>query len=242
MVEHEHYGVVTLEIILALLALVLALVHAIDLKKLVGAFSTVYKSRFPSYLNDVSKLIENAGKSIFILCDLPAYGVFSNNKSFVKYKLAIEEKIEAGIPVHLTCLSPSRRREALTQQFEAQWKNKSAHFSILLRSFHAKYHEKDAEYGDDIEKFLKDVEDINIDLLRYVFHDKYNPIEQHMPIFFWLVDDKEAIFAIPCNNQKIIEYGFSTRDSRLIKGFKEMHDLFIATDRKEHLASPSALS
>jgi hypothetical protein len=47
-----------------------------------------------------------------------------------------------------------------------------------------------------------------------------------MHIFFWIVDDLEAIFAVASHTEKVLEHGFFTRDPRLIESFKAMRDLY----------------
>jgi hypothetical protein len=43
-----------------------------------------------------------------------------------------------------------------------------------------------------------------------------------MPIYFWIADDKNAIFAVPALTSDAIEYGFTTSDRDLIIAFKNM--------------------
>jgi hypothetical protein len=46
-----------------------------------------------------------------------------------------------------------------------------------------------------------------------------------MPIYFWIADQKEAIFSIPTFSQND-EYGFQTSDPSLIEGLLQMHERY----------------
>jgi hypothetical protein len=237
-----HEVVLILEIVLAGAAIVLAFLHARHLKGLVGVVSTRYLSVFPLYLTDISQLTEKAKKSIIIFCDFPAYGEFSNSQAFTDYKFSLERKRRAGVSIELTHLSPARMKETARQQFARDFGHRRhmSRFPHLLKEFYD-------EYGDvttnrnDYEEFLNLAVSVNIGVLQNVFHN-HNcvAVTQHMHIFFWIVDDLEAIFAVASHTEKVLEHGFFTRDPRLIESFKAMRDLYHA-ELKSHNALSSTI-
>lgn len=51
-------------------------------------------------------------------------------------------------------------------------------------------------------------------------------VRTYMPLFFWLVDDSVAIFAILSLSKRAIEHGFRTIDEKLITALLEMRDRY----------------
>ena len=55
---------------------------------------------------------------------------------------------------------------------------------------------------------------------RLIMHDlkraKIQEVEGQIPVYFWMVDDKKAVFSIPYFYEEFIENGFYTKDPILI--------------------------
>src|SRR6185295_13442886 len=214
------------EIVVGMVAIAMAMIHAQNLKSIVEPSSTRYLADFPSYLSNIAEFLEKATASIVIFCDFPAYGRFSSLQAFTDYKIVLERKRGAGVPVHLTCLSPTQRALAIQQQFEKSFekKPKSSAFLKLLKRFLDDYGvatDKPRELSP--ARFSELAEEANTDMIKEVFprHDCFE-VDQPMHIFFWMIDRREAVFSVVSRSEKALEHGFYTRDARLIEAFEAM--------------------
>lgn len=100
-------------LLLAIVAIVFAWIQYKDAKKLVkdlleveGALSTRFLGKFPSYMSDLEAMIKRANYSLTIFCDFPAYGAFSDSRSFLEFKHALESKYNSNpdFVINLVCL------------------------------------------------------------------------------------------------------------------------------------------
>jgi hypothetical protein len=200
--------------------LVYAGIHAAKLKSMTKTLSTKYLGKFPDYLSEIADLLKGAKKRIDICCDFPAYGHFSNIDAFRSYEAVLAEK-KGHVKITLICPKPTLRLHALRQQFENQFDTPS--FQRKLGHFLRDEGKEKAE-AVTLEKFVHLLEKSNVDTLRRVLlHDHdMAPSDEILHLFFWLVDERVAIFSIPSRPEKASEYGFYTSDRQLIKALKEM--------------------
>jgi hypothetical protein len=198
-----------------------------------GSISTRYISHFPFYFKDIVALLDKAQARIDIFCDLPAYGNFSSHQQFLDYKHKLENKLgqrdKQGrrLTIEMTCLSKEGRSALFEKQFgqEADWEKKkhSDDFRPLLVDFledHQRLSELESLSRDNFSGMLE--EEDKLMLSKVLSRAKIFETRAHVPIYFWLIDESEAIFAIPCLSEKELEHGFSTTDSNLIRSFIEM--------------------
>ena len=133
------------EEVLAVLAIALAVWHAVKLKQQVAkvesltgtlgllqtqlteqvgrgvqeireALPTKRLGKFPAFLPDIVALIKKAHQTIEVFCDYPAYGSFSDSDTFVSYKRAIEDQIRDEKKVTIACLGGDARRQETSKQ------------------------------------------------------------------------------------------------------------------------------
>lgn len=140
------------EEILAVLAIALAVWHAIKLKQQVSkvqsltgalgllqtqlteqvgrgvqeireALPTKRLGKFPAFLPDIVNLVQKAHQTIEVFCDYPAYGSFSDSDTFVLYKRAIEDQIRDEKRVTIACLDGNTRRQETSKQESGDGEN-----------------------------------------------------------------------------------------------------------------------
>lgn len=235
-----------LGLILGILALVLAIWHLREIKlqarelktqantleQTQRSLSTRYIGEFPDYIPEIVDLIENARKEVLIFCDFPAYGHFSNHATWLNYRHAIELKSLNQVRLSLMCLTEGGRYKLNHEQFSKaeqgweEWKREQKvrdQIHSLLQSH------KCAKTIDEIsrEEFVNLLEETNKQMLNGALaRAETLEVDGYMPLYFWLVDKKEAIFAIPSFSGEHTEYGFSTSDPKLISAFVEMRERY----------------
>lgn len=233
-----------LGLVLALAALVVGIVHLwelrhlvkslrkqlVHLRKIQNEMTTHPIGPFPDCVHPITKLIEKARRRVIILCDLPAYGSFSAPHDFLDYRHAIEQKIDEGKRVEITYLKHARRVELIREQFlfvEEKWDTwKRQH----VRKFLQAHHKNVTVEALSFQQFIDFLEEENRRIIGIfkegVDGDRIREVKEHVPIYFWIVDDK-AIFTIPVYTKSAIEYGFQTSDEDIIKGFLAIRDRYI---------------
>ena len=240
-------------LILALVAIGLAFWHARNLKILVGemrsqaaassrafaemqkSISTRYVAHFPLYFKDIVALIDEAQERIDIFCDFPAYGSFSSREYFLDYRHKLEKKLDQGITVEITCLSREGRSALVKEQFlgrHGDWDKKkySEAFGTQLADFLDAHGKRSELAGLTLETFLGMIEqEDTLMLTEFLSKAAISQIKAHVPIYFWLIDNRKAIFSIASLSEKEIEHGFVTTDSSLIKALISMRRRYNST-------------
>jgi hypothetical protein len=193
-----------------------------ELLDIEGSLSTRYLSCFPIYFADIVSLVSEAHQRIVIFCDFPAYGCFSNRKSFLDYRYQLEKKLEQGVDVEITFLNDTARLQELWDQFASRYM--SEEFGHNLREFLVAHGVEPRDMPPP--EFLGLIEKENIAMTEnFLSRARQFPIATHIPVYFWLADDK-AIFSIASHSEKTLEHGFRTNDPRLISALIEMKDRY----------------
>jgi hypothetical protein len=234
----------TLEETLAIGGIALAYIHANRLKKQVkgvqeirGGLEEIRESlptqplgEFPLYLRDIVRLVQQAKQKITIFCDVPAYGVFSDPDEFLKYTFALEERASHDVQLTIACLKTDLRVRKTDQEFTKpnweEWKKDERnleHIKRLLNHHGLKTQPSDVTRGE-LVKLLCAVDN---DTLEHTFAAATQVLlPVSIPLYFWLVDDTFAVFAIPSYHDRAIEHGFYTQDPWLIQGLRDIHDRY----------------
>lgn len=105
-------------VVVAVAALIVAILHAMELERVTGELHGVARSMqtrslgvFPEYLPDVAELVADTKQSLKILCDTPAHGVFSNTAAFEEYWRNLRLKMVEGIEIECAFFdAPSRKK------------------------------------------------------------------------------------------------------------------------------------
>ena len=231
----EKHLLEILGLILAVLAMLIAIWHLWEIRKTAhtledvrGSLSTRYLGQFPEFIPEIVIHIKRARKEIIIFCDFPAYGHFSDRRNWLEYGQTIKKKTFDNVRVSLTCFNQKRRFDFNHEQFPKvaegwdEWKKDPQFINklqALLRS-----HGKSSDAGNlSKEEFVQLLEDTE----RLMLDDEFLNAEKlevnaDMPLYFWIIDGAEAIFAIPSFSEEATEYGFFTSDPKLISAFQQI--------------------
>ncbi len=185
-----------------------------------SSMSTRYIDKFPAFNKDIRVLLEGANSSIEIVCDLPAYGLISANDEWLKIKALLEARsLRDDFSVSLTCYGKDKRIEIIDEQADFIDRTKDDFFD---------------RYGDIVFKvlriaresfsrtlYLERSEEEHVRVLNNALqHCSIKETNQRLPLYVWIRDDSEAIFAIPAYSDEVTEHGFYTRDASIIRALK----------------------
>jgi hypothetical protein len=213
------------------------------LEEIRGSLSTRYIGEFPHYISDLAHLIGRAEENILICCDIPAYGHFSDRQNWVEYSYEIQKKANDGITIQLACFSEQGRLRNHYEQFSTdeqlwnQWKRDpkaKEHLNQFLKSHKSKVEIE----ALTMMQFANLLEETDKQMLNGPFvNATLYEIDGYIPMYFWLVDKNEAIFAIPSFTNTQSEYGFRTSDPKLISALVEMGEHYRSAFEKEQLVA-----
>jgi|ERR1043166_821657 hypothetical protein len=204
--------------------------HARALDVLRRELPTRYIGQFPDYLQEIVNLFDKAEREIVAFCDFPAYGSFTSPKKFLKYRQKLEQKLADNLPVQLTCLDKSGRMKVTRKQFLRkpwnQWTADPQNKDQL--EWFLKHHDKDTKVSE--EEFISLLEEDDGGMLQIMrgAGAKVFEVNKDMPLYYWVVDNQEAIFAIIVLSERAVEYGFRTSDQKLINALNEMRQQYCA--------------
>jgi len=196
-----------------------------ELAKVQSALSTRYLGKFPHFLRTIVDELGRAEDEIVIFCDVPAYGYYSDPRAALAYRQVLESKALDGVRVELTCLDCDMRREYESEQFaESTWVRwqDDAHAKMRVAEFLNRHVDGRVEVSRDT--FIKTLDKVHTTFLRDVFRNKAAEVAFDIPLYFWVVDGRTAVFAISAlsDTEGWEEYGFITSDHALIQAFQEM--------------------
>lgn len=224
--------ITSIGLILTIIALSLSIWQLIKANKQTSVLTNIKKSittryidEFPYYFPQIISMLAEAKTSIVIACDLPCYASFSDRINWIDYKHILETKAHKSISINMLYYNESLRNFLLMEQYSeirTNWdiwkddinnKNKVLQY---LKSMNSKATINSFRFTD----FLELLEKENTETIKtFSNHIKMQEIDTNMPIFFWIIDGKQAIFAIPSNSKNFKTYGFITSDPRLIETF-----------------------
>src|SRR6185436_2212625 len=167
--------------------------HKNTLDLILRGLSTHHIGQFPEYILPIASLVEEAKSEIVILCDFPAYGSFSAPHDFLRYRQALERKMDEGKDVRITCLDAEARVQLSHEQFSAgptwdKWKKRQINHERLLAFFHST--ESNASIAElTVDQFAMLLEEQDARLLKQnLLVANVKEIDGHIPLYFWLID------------------------------------------------------
>jgi hypothetical protein len=226
----------------AVVAIVLAYAHAYHLRRQVRHLDEIRTwlptqpiGVFPSYLHNIADLVKRARESIVIMCDYPAYGVFSDPDAYFNYSRELADKLHMRKLVSLTCLDDAWRTTGTRAEFSKhlpgwnRWRRKEVrNIRELLHRHNCDEARAATVTIDEIVELLR-VDDARMLENTFLTAD-VKTVSDTLPLYFWLIDGKEAIFAIPSFSDRAIERGFFTHDPDLIAGLLDIHSRSLARE------------
>lgn len=201
--------------------------------------STRYIGTFPSYLPEIAATVQDAKDELIIFCDFPAYGCFSDPSGWLRYRHAIERQLlEKKVRVDLICLSDIARHKMAEKYYDQSWLDQK-------RISDSKFVEKIARYlkvcgvNDNPNTITsltltKHLETDDTEALLRTFRGAHiTQVAEYVPLYFWISDRKQAIFAFPGFADLSIEHGFATTDTKLLNAFLEVKERYATNIAKD---------
>jgi len=222
-----------------------------EIKEIRDSLPTHYIGSFPNHLKDIITLINDAKESICILADCVDYGSFSNPDAHERVVQAIEavqrdnvQKIKEGKKSVTIQIRVCGEAQAISRssEFWDEWqrskenteeweklRDKNDVFQKRL-AYYCKFHEFPLSDFDpktcSQEQFrIKLMERHEAVRIRLGVEDDGFVYLEHMPgLFFWMKDDKEAVFVLSHTGPKTQGIAFFTRDIRITEILKSAWD------------------
>jgi hypothetical protein len=179
--------------------------------------STKNLGSFPNFIPDIVALMKRTRNELRVLCDFPAYGMFSDWERHKQYKGAIEA---LGGKVHFMCLNSVARRELHAEQFAGiDWPGDQEFAAKItaMRSWAGPIRDA-AEFGNK----LLDRDLSLLDTPEWRTFAERMETGESLPIYFWISDGREAIFSFPVASDDGFEFAFHTRDSAIIEALRSI--------------------
>jgi hypothetical protein len=160
---------------------------------------------------------------VIVFCDFPGYGGFSDPENGLAYRQALERQIQLRHRVELTCADLERRQrqpaELLSRVSWDDWRTENHENIATFLAAHGNIADPPAVTREKLFRILDDVDE---QLLRQVFRNDTVQLPVDMPIYFWIADDRIAVFSVPAMAGTALEYGFRTSDQALIQAFLDI--------------------
>ena len=238
----------------ALAALAYALVqhhdahrHTKVLERIVASLSTRYIGDFEAYLACLVDALEDA-KSCLICCDMVAYGAFSNPQLGTRYRNTLVSRMNSGLKLRVVCFNADARRQFNKRQFTVElgaWSaghlrlNQTDAFYNSLRRLLARTNSQDELANLSPDTFLALIESEDADFVKTLTSARCTETDEQIPLNFWIIDGKLAIFAVPSSLHATDEYAFETSDATLVRELERLHQGYYrrANDRARKLTA-----
>jgi hypothetical protein len=206
--------------------------------------STQFKRGFPEYLPEVRDLIRRAERELLILGTSPISGAFSDPDSWRETKRAIDDSNAVGRrPVEMHCIfgDEAARRDMLSRQFalgngldndvdaaENRWRQWRDSDEIRPKMERFSHRFGDGQPASDIDRetFIQLFENAATEALKTAFVGptvcvKVIPIRS--ALYFWIADQREAVFAIESYFPSYSSQAFLTSDPDMISALVKLH-------------------
>ncbi len=183
-----------------------------ELSRIKDSLTTRFLGHFPNYNNDIAEIIKRAKSEVVILCDVPGYGVISDPLAWSRIVESIQWALSKGISVRIHAYDDAHIRDMLREQgFEDLDEERfRKRVGIQTETFTP---EQALEASVALHKSIILRDFAECDVVR---------IDHKIPLYFWMIDGREAIVSIPTYAEGITEYGFCTSDRSLLTALHSM--------------------
>jgi hypothetical protein len=232
--------------IASLVSFVLALVGISQASNLTKRLSTRFKGNFPDYLDAVDALLKDAKHSVKIMATVSSHGSFTCPESWERIKARIETEINQkkrsdksfkAVLIYGSQKSCSLSSPAFELQTEAEfkiWANEKEQKQSIEDFFVKEFRLTPkrisqltkAEYGEG--RFSE-----HMSACRGVYREfERRRSDRRLPMYCWIIDDREAIFAISIEGEtgRFSGAGIYTADPALLNSLTSMFEHF-ASDK-----------
>lgn len=196
-----------------------------NLNSVRDGLSTRWIGTFPDNMPFIRDLLGRARHSIHILADHAMYGSYSDFENANKIVGTIRDglaKSHDQVRVDMIFLDEKTRRGQIVRQFEHTFKDEQTtpRLADLLRRVKAKTLSLD-EFAAALDSDSKRTEDTLSMMGGTIGHT-----QEHVPMYFWIIDGREAVFSIPDIGGEAIETSFITSDVNLTKQFVRIFEQY----------------
>lgn len=198
------------------------------------SLTTKYLGQFPAANDAIAGLLAQAKSRVDLFFDIPGYGLLSNYEAWWAMKQAFETKIKVDrLPTSVALYSPARRQHVVQEQFLIEevefrkWVDDPVRKAKLI-DYLAMFAPDDSVESIDRARYLAITEHAQAEAERQIFDGvEVRQIDEMIPLYFWMIDRREAIFAIPAFAPNASEHLFSTSDKAMIDAFLQMRDRYV---------------
>ena len=221
--------------VIAAIATVIALGFAIktewEIEDILSSLSTKYVGDFSDNMDEINRKLKGAEDSILIISDITAYGCLTAHKKFLDYKQTLINKADSGIISKIYVYTDDLIKDELLTQLESPPLKK---IKVDAKEYLDKnpadttfFKNDDGQSEEDKKKTIIDSIVLPMDK---VFRDSLNrfknvhisnTIENKLPVFVWIIDDEEAVFAFNAGAH-LDEITFTTIDKKVIAAVKDI--------------------
>ena len=192
-----------------------------SVKDISEAMSTQYVGVFPYHVPEIIKVLGTARKKVTILCDVLGYGHFSAPRQYELYRAKIIE-ISEHVEISIAVYDNGYGQSALSEQFGDPFESIRDSLSYANYMSYRKIDSSDQptsreEFFDMLTRTAENhYKDFNVGSIAI---DK---VKKGIPVCFWIVDDRIALFSFPSKGISPLDVAFKTSDYSLIQVFKSI--------------------
>jgi hypothetical protein len=217
------HAVEAISLALAIIALLVGVVHLREIKRTTESLSTRFIGTFPHFLPSIVDLIQQAKTSVIVVCDYPGYGRVSDPDNGLAYRHALERQIQLGRRVELTCMDRERRRRQAAELWNRMnWDDWRAENRDKISTFVAAHDNIAEPLTITRDEFLRILDEGDEQLLGQLFRKNAVQLPVDIPLYFWIADERVAVFSVPTLAVTAFEYGFRTSDRALIQALLDV--------------------
>lgn len=195
-----------------------------------NALSTRYLGSFPEFISEIANAISKVTRDLRIVCTIPTTAVYSNPDGWFVIKQALQRTLGPSSNVKVSCVFADAKRQEtfLKAQYSEAYSNWQFFRSMpsnasKIKEFHFRYGNGNLENLTS-QGFFNLFSIAATEELKTTFKgSQIVQIPFHLPLNIWIVDKKEAVFAILSTAPSFLAEAFWTTDSDLIGALLQLH-------------------
>lgn len=182
---------------------------------------TQYVGAFPEFMPMITELLDTAKKEVTIMCDIPEYGHYSNYEETFRYVAALLGLHARKIDINLAVYGKDKVKEAIVAQFNKPLDRLRGQELENLKNYKKRVDEKIGDSKQLRESLARHTENTCEQFKAFTTLVR---VEKKMPVYFWIIDNRVAIFSFAGLRIKPYAVAFKTIDPMLIQIFLEILD------------------
>ena len=186
-----------------------------SLKVLSQSALTQYAGEFPQFIPKITKLLDGAENTVTIMCDIPGYGHYSNHDEYARYRAKLISLGANHRDINMTVYEKKEVEDIFATQFSEPLPKLRDQESLQK---YKKRTGEDIETTEQLHKSLVSQNENECEQLKNYF--SLTRVKKTMPVYFWIIDDRVAIFSFAGMRIKPSEVAFKTVDPKLIDIFR----------------------